>query len=232
MFKHIIVCFFSIAVAAGANGQSPSPSSSPNQAATPSPKPAISVSQIVAQYNKARSDAVKTLNQKYARNAKTAAGLFHDDGNQSRSDDANAWVQQLDSTDDAENMKNLAPGMNDRLGSLQQNYMKERAAAVLVVDKVWYQIVKAAQAATSPEADMKGATALWQIMGVMCKELGLAPPPKIVAARPSPRPANPGSNPGYTPSSRPPGQSAVQTDPSHPFGVEADKLVPTIPSQN
>jgi hypothetical protein len=194
----------------------PSPAAPP--AASQAAAPSLPAGELVAQFKSARSEAVKTVNQKYARNAKMAAELFHDDGNQSRADEATAWAGRLDSTDDAENMKDLAPGMNDRLGSLQKDYINDRASVLLAVDRAWFQKVQAAQKATPPETDMKGATALLQIMDVMCKELGMAPPPRIAVARPAPRAVNP----SYTPASQP----ASQADTSHPFGVTADKLPP------
>lgn len=178
-------------------------------------------SQIVADFYRARADAVKIVNHKYANQSKDAMDLFQAEGNGARAAEAKDWVRRLNWTDDGGNLSGLAPEMGDRLGSLQKNYLKERADAVAAVDKAWLEKVKAAREKATPQNDANGAVALLQTMDLINTELGIKPPP----APQKPPAVALTSNPAPTPASQP-GKPA---DTSHPFGVEADKLQPYIP---
>ena len=211
---------------AKANGTAPPqtvavthPAASADTAPAPKPGELLTAGQqMAADFGKARAEAVKIVNHKYAELSAQAMDLFRGEGNEERADAAKDWTRRLGWTDDVGNLQAAVSTADDRLGALQKAYLKERADAMAAVDKAWLDKVKAAREKASPDTDMKGAVALTQTMDVMSKELGITPPPRppsvsqAIASQPAANSPNAGPSPAT--------QTSAAGDASHPFGVE------------
>lgn len=166
---------------------------------------------VLADYNQARSHAVEQVNQKYIPLADAEVKLSLKDGDLKMANAINDWSKRLAGTDDKENTFGIVPGTApvNRLALLQADYLKERTAAVMLVDKSYLGNVEAAKQQAMKDGNLDAANAADNLLGRIKTELGDAAPPGNASAHPfgvqagvdpgnSAAPAAPAATPGPT----------------------------------